>query len=135
MTSWSRFSLKDQKKKYGNEKTELDGYSFGSMLEASIYQMLKYRALAHELTIDQVQDHVHLSLARILYVPDFKCMSLTTHEPFWVEAKGFEAPRWPTIKKLWKFYGPGPLEIWKGDHRNPRLVETIIPHIRSERES
>jgi hypothetical protein len=75
----------------------------------------------------QLQDHIYLTRARILYIPDFKCRDKNTGEIFWVEAKGYENDRWPTKKKLYKFYGPGKLEIWKGSHARPYLDEVIIP--------
>ena len=112
--------------KYGAEKVSQDGYSFSSKLEASVYGLLKLQMLAKEIQSIQVQSHVYLSDARILYVPDFKCVA-SDGTVFYAEAKGFEAPRWPTIKKLWKFYGPAPLQIWKGTHLRPVLVETITP--------
>lgn len=113
--------------KFGNIKCSLDGHSFGSKLEQSVYQLLKLRAASGELEILQTQDHVYLTKARIAYVPDFKCRDLKSGEFFWVEAKGFESPRWPTIKKLWKHYGLGKLEIWKGSHTRPYLDEIICP--------
>lgn len=115
------------RKKYGNTHTGADGHSFHSKLEASVYQILKLREKAGELEILQTQDHVYLSQARIGYVPDFRCRYLANGALFWVEAKGFETEKWPMIKKLWRFYGPGPLEIWKGTHMNPKLIETIVP--------
>lgn len=116
--------------KYGAKKTEIDGRSFASMLEASVYSILKSRERAGELKILQCQDHVYLTRARIGYVPDFKCET-PSGEVFWVEAKGFEASRWPTIKKLWKHYGPGALEIWKGSHQRPSQVAVIAPSVAS----
>lgn len=121
-----RFPPRRRDSKLGNVRTELDGHSFASKLEASVYQLLKYRKLAGEIRSIQVQDHVHLTAARIAYVPDFRC-EMADGSIEWTEAKGMEGPRWPTIKKLWRFYGPGPLHIWKGDYRRPRLAETIVP--------
>jgi hypothetical protein len=39
---------------------------------------------------------------------------LTSKEFVWAEAKGFETDPWK-MKKLWKHYGPGKLEIYKGN--------------------
>lgn len=75
----------------------------------------------------QVQDHIYLTDARIGYVPDFKCQYVKEDKFFWVEAKGYANDRWPIKKKLWKFYGPGVLEIWTGSHLKPVLTEIIIP--------
>jgi hypothetical protein len=84
------------------------------------------RERAKELKLIQAEDTLYLTEARIEYIADFKCLDLKTNEFFWVEAKGFESPRWPIIQKLWRFYGPGPLEIWKGTHARPHLAERII---------
>lgn len=116
-----------QSKKIGNQKVSLDGYSFASKLEFAVYQILKLREKAGEIKILQVQDHVYLTLARIGYIPDFKCLDLKTSEEFHVEAKGFPNDRWAIKKKLWKFYGPNKLEIWTGSYTNPKLDEVIIP--------
>lgn len=115
------------KSKYGSVITSCDGYSFASKLEASVFSILKNRENIGNIKILQVQDHVYLTKARVTYVPDFKCLDLKLNEEFWVEAKGMEGPRWPTIKKLWKVYGPGKLEIWKGTHLKPYLDEVITP--------
>jgi hypothetical protein len=114
-------------KKYGGTKTQCDGYSFSSKLEASVYSILKNRENLGEIKIIQVQDHVYMSLSRVLYIPDFKCLEVASGAFFWVEAKGYANDRWPTKKKLWKFYGPGKLEIWKGTYQRPFLDEVIIP--------
>lgn len=121
---WKR--RKGNEAKLGNEKISLDGYSFGSKLEASVYQMLKLRIAAKEIQSIQVQDHIYLTDARIGYVADFKC-TLPDGSFLWVEAKGYANDRWPMKKKLYKFYGPGPLEIWGGVWQRPVLMETIIP--------
>jgi hypothetical protein len=84
------------------------------------------RVKAGEIKSIQHEDHIYLTDARIGYVPDFRCEAING-ESFWVEAKGYEAPVWPLKKKLWRFYGPGLLEIWGGTHSNPRLIETVIP--------
>lgn len=115
-----------RKNKFRNERCVLDGHSFQSKLEASVYQLLKLRGAAKEIERIGVQTHIYLTDARILYIPDFQCVT-ANGDVFYVEAKGFEGERWPTIKKLWKFYGPAPLEIWKGNFRNPKLIEIIVP--------
>lgn len=60
-------------------------------------------------------------------MPDFKCQEIGTGAIFWAEAKGYQDQKWPLKKKLWKFYGPGALEIWTGSYTRPVLTETIIP--------
>lgn len=113
--------------KYKAKRVQHDKYSFASKLEASVYTMLKARENAGEIEILQVQDHIYLTRAEILYMPDFKCLNKTTQLPFWVEAKGMNTPSWNIKKKLWGVYGPGILEIYKGTHLRPFLHETIKP--------
>lgn len=126
--AWNRIGAKGQDRKMGNERSTCAlGHSHRSKLESSVCQIIQLREKAGELTLLQVEDHVYLTAARIGYVPDFKCLDKSTGEFLWIEAKGFANDRWPMKKKLWKHYGPGPLEIWMGHHGNPKLVETIIP--------
>lgn len=113
------------KNKYRNEKITHDSFSFASKLEASVYTIIKSRENAGEIEFIQHQDHVYLTRARIHYIPDFKCRDKKTGEIFWIEAKGYANDRWPMKKKLWKFYGPGRLEIWMGSHLRPYLDEVV----------
>jgi hypothetical protein len=115
-----------QSKKMGNVKVDLDGYSFGSKLEAAVYKILKERLQAGQLRSIQVQDHIYLTRARIGYITDFKC-TMESGDVYWVEAKGFSNDRWPIKKKLWKYYGEGPLHIYKGTYLKPYLDEVITP--------
>jgi hypothetical protein len=112
--------------KYGAKKCEYDGHTFDSKFEASVYQVLKFREKANEIQVLQVHASVFLSKARIEYKPDFVCLDMQTDQQFFVEAKGFETPQWRLKLKLWKAYGPGKLEIWKGDYRRPFLFKTVI---------
>lgn len=113
-----------RKTKYGASKVSLDGYSFHSKLEAATYQLLKLRVAAGEIASIQCQDQVYLTEARVRYIADFKC-TLPDGSFLWVESKGFAAARWPDLKKLWRFYGPGTLEIWGGNYDRPTLLEII----------
>lgn len=108
------------------------GHSHRSKLESSVCQVLQLRQKAGELILEQIEDHVYLTLARIGYIPDFRCRDTKTGAVFWVEAKGYPNDTWPIKKKLWRFYGPGPLEIWMGSHLNPTLSEVIIPQTKQE---
>jgi len=103
--------------KYRNNKVELDGRSFASKLEASVYCLIKPAVV-------QCQDHVYLTDARILYIPDFKC---TTFDGtfYWVEAKGLETTDYRIKRRLWQHYGPGDLHIYKGSAARPFLHEII----------
>lgn len=132
---WSS-SCKDERMslKYGNVKTEscYYGYSHRSKLELAVCRLIRVRELAGEIEHLQHEEYIYLTRARIVYIADFKCKDVASGEVFYIEAKGFEAPRWPTVKKLYKFYGPGNLEIWKGTHLRPTMDEEIIPMIEAE---
>jgi hypothetical protein len=123
---WGRRKKTGQSAKIGNTKVSFDGYSFASKLEGSVYQLLKLRMYAGEIKSIQPQDHIYLTKARIGYIVDFKC-TLMNGETLHVEAKGYPNETWPIKKKLWKFYGKNPLEIWGGSYLGPKLMETIIP--------
>lgn len=110
--------------KFNSRKVNLDGYSFASKLEAAVYGMLKIREIQSQIKILQVQCHIYLTDARILYIADFKCEGPDKVE-FYVEAKGFETDVWRIKRRLWKHYGPGKLEIWGGTHKRPFLKETL----------
>jgi hypothetical protein len=115
------------KSKLGNWRITLDGHFFASKLEASVYQFLRLRERAGEIKITHLQSRIHLTDARILYIPDFQCLNLKTQSVFYVEAKGFETPDWKIKKRLWFHYGPAPLEIWRGTHSRPFLDEIVTP--------
>lgn len=118
---FNRFS----KTKYSNKKVELDGHSFASKLEASVFSILKNQENLGEIEILQCQDHVYLTDARILYVADFKAKDVKTGEVYWIESKGFETSDWRIKYRLWKYYGPGTLVIYRGTHLRPFVSETL----------
>lgn len=111
--------------KYRNQKVTTGNESYRSKLEAAVHQTLIFREKAGEIEVVRREVNVFLTKARILYIADFQCFDKASGVEFYVEAKGFEGPRWPTIKKLWRFYGPGRLEIWKGSYSKPFLDEVI----------
>ena len=61
----------------------------------------------------------------IIYKIDFSF--LEKGRLIYSEAKGFETDRWRICVKLWKYYGPAPLEIWKGSYSAPRRIDYIVP--------
>lgn len=114
--------------RYGNKVDVCRlNHSHASKLESAVCALLQLREKAGEIRDLETQCHVYLSRARICYIADFKCVDSRTEATLYVEAKGFANDRWPTIKKLWKSYGPGPLEIWKGSYTRPSLDEVIKP--------
>jgi hypothetical protein len=113
--------------KYGAKRVTHAGYSFASKLEAAVFDILKQRELAGEIRNTQCQAHVKLTDAAIVYIPDFKFEIVATGAIQFCEAKGLPTPEWKLKLRLWRHYGPGPLEIWMGSHTRPRLTETVIP--------
>lgn len=112
--------------KYGAKKVEHHaGYSFGSKLEAAVYNILYLLQKAGEIKEIQVQDSVYLTDAEILYKPDFR-VTCPDGFVYWVEAKGFETPEWRIKRRLWMKYGPGELQIWMGSASKPYLKEKIF---------
>lgn len=109
--------------KCGAERTN----GFASKLEASVYQLLQLRQKAGELEIIGTQHELWLTEARIVYKPDFTLRDVKLDVLWYCEAKGYEFPKWPIIKKLWPYYGPAGswLEIWKGSYKNPVLTEVL----------
>ena len=59
---------------------------------------------------------------------DYNCKPVKTRQ-VWVDVKGVETERFRIIKRLWKYNGPGPLEIVKRKGKGqPFLVtQTIMP--------
>lgn len=110
--------------KFGAQKCEVAGQSFASKLEAAVFQILKLLEKACELTVLQCQDHIYLTEARILYIPDFKCQA-PDGMIFWVEAKGFVTPEWRLKRRLWEFYGPGDLWVYEGSYLRPSRIEIV----------
>ena len=113
--------------KYRNKRTKLSGYSFASQLEAALFLYLKSQEADGLIADIQNQDHVYLTDARICYIPDFKFFCKITKEWMWAEAKGFETDAWKIKKRLWKHYGPGRLDIYKGSAKKLTLHEQLIP--------
>lgn len=92
-----------------------------------MHDILLLREKAGEIKEIQQQINVHLTLAKILYKPDFAYTDCATGETIYVEAKGMDTQTWRIKLRLWKFYGPGTLEIWRGSYNKPFLDETVIP--------
>lgn len=82
---------------------------------------------AGEIEILQTQDHVYLTDARILYIPDFKIFDKTIHETVHVEYKGPETAVWRIKRRLWIHYGPNRLRVYKGSGLRMIVTEEIIP--------
>jgi hypothetical protein len=118
--------------KYGNKKVERAGRSFGSKLEASLFDHLRMREMAKEIADIKQQVNVHLTLAKILYQADYSYTVTSTGETEYAESKGMDTAVWRIKRRLWMYYGPGPLHIFKGSHSNLKFDETIVPKTTGE---
>lgn len=111
--------------KYGAKKvTAHAGYSFGSKLEAAVFDILNLLKSSGEIQEIQVQPSVYLTAANILFKPDFKCVK---HDGsyFFVEAKGLVTPVYAIKRRLWPHYGDGDLYVYMGHYAKPFLKEVI----------
>lgn len=126
--AYSRWAGIATKAKFGNTRSKCAlNHSHRSKLESSVCQLLQLQAKAKELIIEATEDNVFLTKARIRYIADFRVRMLPSNEVAWVEAKGHENDRWPMIRKLWQFYGPGRLVVYKGTWQRPVMHEVITP--------
>jgi hypothetical protein len=125
-TFGSRPWLGNRQSYYQTPKVSHAGYSFGSKGEASLFDYLKLREKVGEIINVEVQKHVKLTKAGIVYIADFMAWDCVLEQPVWYEYKGFETEVWKIKKRLWKYYGPGRLEIYYGV---PGPKEEIIPEI------
>lgn len=111
--------------KYGATRVSHAGYSFASKLESALFDLLKEREGKGFISEIKCQTSVYLTEARILYKPDFQFIS---HDKIvYAEAKGMETNSWRIKRRLWIFYGPGDLEIWKGTYKKLRCDEILCP--------
>jgi hypothetical protein len=104
---------------------------FASKLEAALYQQLWLRQCAGEIRELKCQESVWLTEARIEYKADFSFFDVKQSCKVWAEAKGFETAIWKLKLRLYRTYGPGPLELYYGTAKNVWLAETIIPRLSS----
>lgn len=114
--------------KYGAERVELpSGESFPSKLEAAVYEILRLRERAGEISEIKRQDSVSLGFG-LRWKVDFSFTVNATGARQWAEAKGVWDRQAKRNLKMWDAgAGPGPLEIWQGSYRAPKLVETVTP--------
>ena len=127
-----RRELKSEKKnrrhKFGATRVKTPGQTFDSKLEHAVYQILLLRERAGEIRNIRSQVTLRLTEAKIGYRCDFTFEDCVTGATVACEAKGdYPNSIWDLKKRLYKFYGPFKLEIWKGSHTTPQLVEVITP--------
>lgn len=117
----------NNKSKYKAQKTTHKGYSFASKGEANCFDMLTLLEKAGEIKILQLQPQVHLTLARILYKPDFKILDIKLNQEVYCEFKGFETSEWKIKKRLWEYYGPALLRVYRSRGNRIVLTEEVKP--------
>lgn len=113
--------------KFKAKRINLAGRSFASKNEANCYTMLKNMEAAGEIKDLKCQVSVYLTAAKILSKPDFKYFDVALNQEVWAEYKGFETDVWRIKRRLWMFYGPGILRVYKGSGDRIRLHEEITP--------
>ena len=119
-----RYRLK-RSHKYSAKRTVFDGLLFDSKMEAEYYKLLLILERAKELKILELQPKVYLTKANILYKPDF--LIEQNNEQIWIDVKGFHTPVFKLKKKLWKYYGPGKLQLIDKTRNGFEVSEEIIP--------
>lgn len=92
--------------------------------------MLQLKEKAGTICQIKKQVAVELTEAKLRYKIDFSFIEMTMPGNWqdniaYAEAKGCSTDRWLIAEKLWPYYGPSRLYIYKGDWRDPRLVEII----------
>jgi hypothetical protein len=139
VSEWAKSLVKklnpeEYERVYGKrEKARVKNYrrteGFGSKLEAAVYAILCARVKAGELRELRRQHCVILQdggpKEKISWKIDFSAVECETGKVRFFEAKGFEGERYRLLLKLFRANPQGVLEIWKGDHKNPRLDEVI----------
>lgn len=101
------------------------GQRKGSMLELSVLATYRLMERAGEISELKHQAQVYFTEAKIGWRLD---MSFVRGGIQWYgEAKGFETEGYIIKRNLWRVYGLGPLEVWKGNAQRPLLHETIFP--------
>lgn len=115
--------------KYGAKEVNKSGRRFDSKLESALHDYLLEQERAGEIRDIKQQVRVKLTLAEIVYIPDFSYIDVKTGKTCYAESKGFETDVWRIKRRLWAFYGCGPLFVFKGSYKKLYLHEVIIPKV------
>jgi hypothetical protein len=124
---------------YKNSRERAHGYTWDSRLELRLFEYLSQLPETKDLI---VKPRVKLTKAEVGMIPDFKAFHSDYKLPLcgarvrdcWIfhEAKGAELEPWLIKKKLWAWYGPAILIVWKGWAKKDgtsslKVVEEIVP--------
>lgn len=121
---WNRSKSKRSakvKNKYSASRVSHAGLSFMSKGEAACYDLLKLMELSGELSDLKTQVTIRMTDADLRWIMDFSYFDNKKGCLVFADFKGFETERWAILKKLWPFYGPGPLVIYKMEPRLKRI--------------
>lgn len=111
--------------KFKNRRATLHGQNFASQFEAQVFALLQLLEKQGEISKLTCQPKVYLTRAKILYKPDFSAIDAKTGKTIFIEAKGMETPTYKIKKRLWRYYGPGVLHVYKRRKGYPTCVETV----------
>ena len=92
--------------------------------EAGCCAFFQLLAKVGDLEILKVQPNCFLTEAKIRVIPDWLLRYRDGREVY-ADYKGFDTQSWGRNKKLWKFYGRQPLEVWRQKNGRFFLSETI----------
>lgn len=110
--------------KFGAIKVQFDGHSFDSKAERDCYLHLKQ--LEKDRKIMEIKFQVNVDLcAGVKTRIDFTYFDLILKQTVYAEYKGMDTAVWSLKKRLWAFYGPGLLRIYKGSGFNIYLDKEI----------
>lgn len=106
------------------------GRYWPSKLELAVYERLLLRERAGEITNlrcqVKVRFHTH-DYGYVNMIPDFAAELVNTGETVYFEAKGVKTREYMRKEKAWALGGPGPLFVYSGNWRSPRVTKTVIP--------
>lgn len=100
-------------------------------MEAARFAELKLLERAGQVKEIHCQPQVELTRAKIIYKPDF-LVTIADGSTHYEEVKGFETPEWRIKRRLWLWYGPGKLIVFKGSASRLFEHETLIPKIKGD---
>jgi predicted nuclease of restriction endonuclease-like RecB superfamily len=98
-----------KKSKYKNKKTEIDGIVFDSKAEGECYRILMLMHRNRQIKFIERQPKVYMTLARILYIPDFVIEE--AGERIYIDVKGHRTKDFNLKARLWEYYGQGVLRL------------------------
>lgn len=107
------------------KKSRGGDYLFDSRLERRLFEQLRLRELAGELSEITVKPNVRITKSKILCIPDFSAVDTATGQLRYHEAKGFRSEVWRIKMRLWRNYGPAPIDVYVAGSNGPVFAETI----------